>query len=138
DFPVDSIISEPKLYVSDLQFSITENELRDLFEDIQPTSVQINRLPGNAPHTAVITFATIDHGEFARGKPKFYQELVKKCIDSNPINRSTATDAGQEMEIIGWRFAESNIENHKAAIFPCLSFKQFAQKLKWIFSKQIL
>ncbi|CAJ0869449.1 1468_t:CDS:10 [Entrophospora sp. SA101] len=38
DFPVDSIISEPKLYVSDLQFSITENELRDLFEDIQPTS----------------------------------------------------------------------------------------------------
>ncbi|CAJ0843288.1 2922_t:CDS:2, partial [Entrophospora sp. SA101] len=65
DFPVDSIISEPKLYVSDLQFSITENELRDLFEDIQPTSVQINRLPGNAPHTAVITFATIDHAEKA-------------------------------------------------------------------------
>ncbi|CAG8623443.1 24494_t:CDS:2 [Dentiscutata erythropus] len=64
--PSDSLLNQPKLYVSELQHSIVEEELKKIFQDVDPVRVEIYRQPGsNAPVNGIVHFSSIENAEKA-------------------------------------------------------------------------
>jgi len=92
--PTNSFLNQPKLYVSELQHSIVEDELKKIFQDVDPVRVEIYRQPGsNAPVNGTIHFSSIENAEKAFAiynskKLEAYKSYIKLHINdpANPGN----------------------------------------------------
>ncbi|CAG8627191.1 9764_t:CDS:2 [Cetraspora pellucida] len=91
DTPSDSFLRQPILYVSELQHSIVEDELKKIFADVDPVRVEIHRQPGsNAPVNGTIHFSSIENAEKAfaiynNKKLEAYKSYIKLHI-TDPAN----------------------------------------------------
>jgi len=103
----DSISSpffvEPKLYVTDFHYSVSEEDLKVPFKDVELISVEIRN---TTPISAVLNFATIDHAEKAFAiynnskLETYHNKTYLKLLINDPANASHVNEPSSNAYIL--------------------------------------
>ncbi|CAG8458504.1 1021_t:CDS:2 [Acaulospora colombiana] len=108
DFSMNSYLEAPKLYVSELHFSVIEDELKNILRDVEPIRVDIHRQPGNGNTNlnGIIHFSSIENAEKAFAiynniKLDAYNTYLKLRI-TEPTNPNEPTSKAHILQVKHW------------------------------------
>ncbi|RIA95269.1 hypothetical protein C1645_493582 [Glomus cerebriforme] len=110
----ESLLSEAQLYVSDLHFNVTEDDLKNIFIELENISVEIRRQ--NSPTTAILRFTTIENAEKAFAcynnmKAESLNKSYLKLLIHDPISNTPRNEPQSNAYILQVKSLPLNTNN---------------------------